>query len=69
MVRRLCDGEIGPVRDIVTLNAAAALVVADLAADLAEGLELARTVLDDGRAAGTLEAFTRVSRDARAEEG
>lgn len=43
-------GERGPRRDVVALNAAAALVSAGAARDLAEGLELAGQVLDDGRA-------------------
>jgi anthranilate phosphoribosyltransferase len=54
-----------PIRDIVTLNAAAALVVADVVGDLSSGVEQARAVLDDGRAAATLEAFVRVSVAAR----
>jgi anthranilate phosphoribosyltransferase len=58
-------GAQGPVRDIVALNAAAALVVGDGAPDLGTGVELAREVLDDGRAAATLEAFVRVSVAAR----
>jgi anthranilate phosphoribosyltransferase len=58
-------GAQGPVRDIVTLNAAAALLVGDAVTDLGAGIELARAVLDDGRAAATLEAFVRVSVAAR----
>jgi len=58
-------GAQGPIRDVVTLNAAAAMVVSDLVSDVAAGVELARTVIDDGRAAATLEAFVRVSVAAR----
>jgi len=47
----------GPYRDIVLLNAAAALVVADRAADLRQGAELAAAVIDDGRAARALAAL------------
>jgi anthranilate phosphoribosyltransferase len=47
------------------LNAAAALLVGDAVPDLAAGVELARAVIDDGRAAATLEAFVRVSVAAR----
>jgi len=50
----LLDGQKGPYRDIVLLNAAAALVVADRATDLAEGAALAAAVIDDGRAARAL---------------
>jgi anthranilate phosphoribosyltransferase len=62
VVHAVVGGAPGAVRDIVVLNAAAALVVADLAASLAEGVELAGAVLDDGRAARTLERFVAVSR-------
>jgi anthranilate phosphoribosyltransferase len=41
------------------------MVVGDVAPDLAAGVEIARGVLDDGRAAATLEAFVRVSVAAR----
>lgn len=51
-------GERGPRRDIVVLNAAAALVVADVAVDLAEGVEAAAAAIDDGRAAAKLQAVT-----------
>ncbi len=53
-LRALLDGAKGPYRDIVLLNAAAALVVADRAADLAEGAAQAAAVIDDGRAARAL---------------
>lgn len=56
----LLGGAKGAYRDIVLLNAAAALVVADRAADLAEGAAQAAAVIDDGRAgralAGLVEA-------------
>ena len=58
-------GAKGPIRDIVTLNAAAAMVVGDVAPDLAAGVELAGAVIDDGRAAATLDAFVRVTVAAR----
>jgi len=58
-------GAQGPVRDIVTLNAAAALMVGGAVDDLGSGVDLARAVIDDGRAAATLEAFVRVSVAAR----
>jgi anthranilate phosphoribosyltransferase len=53
-LRALLDGATGAYRDIVLLNAAAALVVADRAAELAEGAALAAAVIDDGRAARAL---------------
>ena len=64
-VHQVFAGAQGPIRDIVTLNAAAAMVVGDVVPDLAAGVEFARTVIDDGRAAATLDAFVRVSVAAR----
>jgi anthranilate phosphoribosyltransferase len=45
----------------VVLNAAAGLVVAGLASDLAAGLELSAAAIDDGRAQACLDALIRVS--------
>jgi len=56
-LRALLDGEKGAYRDIVLLNAAAALVVGERAADLAGGAALAAAVIDDGRAAKALAAL------------
>jgi anthranilate phosphoribosyltransferase len=64
-VHKTLAGAAGPIRDIVALNAAAALVVADLAPDLGTGVGRARELLDDGSAAATLEALVRVSVAAR----
>jgi len=50
----LLGGAPGPYRDIVLLNAAAALVVAERAADLKAGAAQAAAVIDDGRAAEAL---------------
>src|SRR5690606_36633688 len=57
----LLAGERDPYRDIVLLNAAAALVVAGRAEDLKSGAELAAAVIDDGRAAAALAELVRVS--------
>ncbi|MEO9175785.1 MAG: anthranilate phosphoribosyltransferase [Gaiellales bacterium] len=51
----LLDGELGPRRDAVTLNAGAALVAAGRADTIAIGLALATTAIDDGRARRTLD--------------
>ena len=61
LTRRILDGEAGPHRDIVLLNAAAGIVVAGLADDLLAGLELARASLDDGRAGAVLERLVAAS--------
>jgi anthranilate phosphoribosyltransferase len=60
-LRALLAGEAGPYRDIVLLNAAAALVVADRASDLAEGAVVAAAAIDDGRAAQALERLARIT--------
>jgi anthranilate phosphoribosyltransferase len=57
-------GEPGPKRDIVLLNAGAALEVAGAAADLDAGIVLAAASIDEGKAAATLERWIAVSRGA-----
>ena len=60
-LRAVLGGERGPARDIVCLNAAAALVVADAAADLREGAARAAAAIDGGAAVellARLVAFT-----------
>jgi anthranilate phosphoribosyltransferase len=52
-------GKPGARRDIVLLNAAAALVAAGLAADLKEGVRLGAEAIDSGQAAATLEKLRR----------
>jgi anthranilate phosphoribosyltransferase len=59
--RRVLAGDIGPHRDIVALNAAAALVVADEVASFEEGLAVAGAVLDDGLAATALDNLVAAS--------
>jgi len=54
-LKALLAGETGPYRDIVLLNAAAAFLVGDKVETLREGVELARAVIDDGRAQGALD--------------
>jgi anthranilate phosphoribosyltransferase len=61
LARRVLSGEPGPHRDIVTLNAGAGLVAAGLAEDLESGLATARAAIDDGRAAGALDALIAAS--------
>jgi anthranilate phosphoribosyltransferase len=53
-IQRLLDGEHGPYRDIVLLNAAAALVVSDKVSDIKSGVNIAALAIDDGRAKNTL---------------
>jgi len=60
-IRRVLAGDRGPHRDIVILNAGAALVVAGHADDMPAGLERAAVAIDDGRAEAKLQALVRVS--------
>ena len=65
--RRVLDGESGPQRDLVLLNAAAGIVASGLADDLAAGLDAAAAAVDEGRAAAVLERLVEVSQaEARA---
>jgi anthranilate phosphoribosyltransferase len=54
---RLFDGQKGAYRDIVLLNAAAALMVSDRAKDVKEGVGLAAQSLDSGAAGVKLDAL------------
>jgi anthranilate phosphoribosyltransferase len=54
MLERVLTGEAGPRRDIVLLNAAAALVLAGLAEDLRAGLACAASAIDSGAASATV---------------
>jgi anthranilate phosphoribosyltransferase len=65
-VRDMLAGKQGAYRDIVLLNAAAALVVAGKAADLKAGVALAAEAIDSGRAGATLEKLVTISRRALA---
>jgi anthranilate phosphoribosyltransferase len=55
ITRGILSGEKGPRRNVVALNAAAALVAADRAADMQDGIKQAAAAIDTGAAAGKLE--------------
>lgn len=61
VLRRVLANEAGPARDIVVLNAGAALYAADVAHSLADGVERAREALASGRAAEKLEQFVQAT--------
>ena len=69
VVRRVMNGEQGAHRNIVVLNAGAALVVADAASSLDEGVSLAASSIDSGRAADVLNRLIVESQAARDEFG
>ena len=62
IAERVLRGERGPRRDVVLLNAAAALYAAGVAGGLSEGVELAAESIDSGAAAAKLEALRSLSR-------
>ena len=64
-VRRVLAGERGAHRDIVVLNAAAGLVVADAAPDLVAAIPMAMQSIDSGSAARVLERLVVISNDHR----
>ena len=61
-IREIFGGREGGGRDAVLLNAAGAIAAAGHAADLGEGLELARAAVDSGAAAARLDELARFSR-------
>jgi anthranilate phosphoribosyltransferase len=61
-MRAVFQGQSGPLRDIVVLNSAAALVAADLATDLSSGVERAARAIDSGAAGHKLERFIEVTK-------
>ncbi len=61
VIRRVLEGERSARRDIGVLNAAAALVVAGRAKELADGVALASDSIDSGRAVAVLDGLARVS--------
>jgi anthranilate phosphoribosyltransferase len=63
ITRRVLDGEKGPCRDVVLLNAGAALVAAGKAEDFKAGIARAETAIDSGAAAEKLQALIRYTRD------
>jgi anthranilate phosphoribosyltransferase len=62
-IRAVLQGNQGPLRDIVLLNAAAALLVAGKAKTLREGVALAAESINSGKAMSVLEALVTLSRD------
>ena len=57
IINSIFDGELGPARDIVALNAGAAIYAADLASSLDRGIEQAQTLIDNGKAKQKLQDF------------
>ena len=67
MLLGVLDGAPGPAREIVALNAAAALYVAGVAVDIADGLVRARQAIDSGAARQALARYVETTRALAAE--
>ena len=63
MLREVLEGGAGPTRNVVLMNAAAALVAADRVATLKEGVALASKSIDSGAAHDKLEKLIALSND------
>ena len=61
ILKLVLKGEKGPYRDIVLLNAAAALVAGDVERDLDKGVKLATEAIDSGRAMEKLERLVELT--------
>jgi anthranilate phosphoribosyltransferase len=62
ILRSVLGGDCGPQRDVVLLNAAAALVAGDRVDSISQGVALARQVIDSGKALQKLEQMVSFSR-------
>ena len=67
MIRGLLSGETGPARDIVAMNAGAAIYVSGLAGSLADGVKKAQQVLDSGDGLARLEKLAALSQTFKAD--
>jgi anthranilate phosphoribosyltransferase len=65
-IQRALANEDGPVRDVVLLNAGAALHCAGVAASVAEGVRQAREAVASGKAAAKLEQFVQFTQRMKA---
>lgn len=61
VISAIFDGALGPARDIVVLNAGAAIYAADLVPTLAEGIKQAQIVINNGQAKQKLQDLVRYS--------
>jgi anthranilate phosphoribosyltransferase len=66
-LRTVLDGMPGPYRDIVLLNSAAALVVADKAADIRDGIAFSARAIDGGAAKAVLQRLVTITNEAAAD--
>ncbi len=65
IIRAIFSGQASPYREVVLLNAAAALAVAGIAPGIAEGIVIARDAIDSGKAKRKLEDMARFTSSVR----
>jgi len=65
IIRQILDGETGPKRDMVLLNAAAGFVAAGLDTDFAGGIHRAEDAIDSGSAREKLDSLVRLTNECR----
>jgi anthranilate phosphoribosyltransferase len=63
ITKEILGGRKGPKRDVVVVNAAAALIAAGRAKDFPEGVALSEASIESGAAAGKLEALVRYTNE------
>ena len=61
VVEAVLDGDEGPARDVVVLNAGAAILAGGSATDLSDGIDRAREAIDRGAAKGVLDKLRAVA--------
>ena len=60
IIRSIFNGEVGPRRDIVIINAAAGIMVGGKAESLSDGVQMAQEIVDSGSAKNVLETLAAV---------
>jgi anthranilate phosphoribosyltransferase len=68
ILRSILSGEVGVRRNIVVMNAAAALVAGNQASDLKEGASIAERTIDSGKALAKLDELIKLSQRLNKEE-
>ncbi len=61
LLRSILSGTLGPQRDVVLMNAAAALVAGDRVKTVRQGMDVAKEALDSGQALAKLDQLARLS--------
>jgi anthranilate phosphoribosyltransferase len=68
-MRRIFQGQQGPIRDVVLLNSGAVLLAGDRVSTIREGIKLAAEIIDSGAALGKLGALVELSQRLGRESG